>query len=71
MPQKKIMTTKEQANKKLLSEMLNKCIELKAMQNDLISSDYHFDSLCTKILSSIDKTEVTILDCINDLNDAI
>ena len=49
--------------------MLNKCIELKTMQNDLISSDYHFDSLCAKILGNIDKTEVTILDCINDLND--
>ena len=62
------MQTKQQANKKLLSEMLNKCIELKAMQNDLISSGYHFDSLCANILSSIDKTEVAILDCINDLN---
>lgn len=61
------MQTKQQANKKLLSEMLNKCIELKAMQNGLISSDYHFDSLCTQILSSIEKTEVTILDCINAL----
>ena len=61
------MQTKQQANKKLLSEMLNKCIELKTMQNDMISSDYHFDSLCTQILSSIDKTEVTILDCVNDL----
>lgn len=63
------MQTKQQANKKLLSEMLNKCIELKVMQNDLISSGYHFDSLCTQILSSIDKTEVAILDCINNLND--
>ena len=63
------MQTKQQANKKLLSEMLNKCIELKTMQNDLISSDYHFDSLCTQILSSIEKTEVTILDCINDLTE--
>ena len=62
------MQTKQQANKKLLSEMLNKCIELKVMQNDLISSDYHFDSLCTQILGNIEKTEVTILDCINDLN---
>lgn len=63
------MQTKQKANKKLLSEMLNKCIELKAMQNALISSDYHFDSLCTQILSNIEKTEVAILDCINDLND--
>ena len=71
MPQKKIMTTKEQANKKLLSEMLNKCIELKAMQNDLISSDYHFDSLCSQIVDKICQLEISILDCINDLNDAI
>ena len=63
------MQTKQQANKKLLSELLNKCIELKTMQNDLISLGYHFDSLCTQILSSIDKTEVAILDCINDLTE--
>ena len=63
------MQTKQQANKKLLSEMLNKCIELKVMQDDLISSDYHFDSLCTQILSNIEKTEIAILDCINDLTE--
>lgn len=62
------MQTKQQANKKMLSEMLNKCIELKAMQNELLSSDYLFDSLASKIIDRINLTEIAILDCINNLD---
>ena len=62
------MKTKQQANKKMLSEMLNKCIELKAMQNELLSSDYSFDSLASKIIDRINLTEIAILDCINNLD---
>ena len=65
------MTTKQQTNKKKLQEMLNICIDLREKQGNLIESDYHFDSLCSQIVDKICHLEISILDCINDLNDAI
>lgn len=63
------MQTKQQANKKLLSEMLNKCIELKAMQSELIESEYSFNSCVAKITDKVERLEISILDCINNLNE--
>lgn len=63
------MQTKQQANKAQLRTMLNDCIEMKAKQSNLISSEYHFDSLASKIVDKINQLEIAILDCINDLND--
>ena len=65
------MTTKQQANKKKLQEMLNVCIDLREKQGNLIESDYRFDSLASQIIDKICQLEISILDCINDLNDAI
>ena len=63
------MKTKKQANKDLLSKMLNKCVELKAMQNDLIECDYSFNSQATKVIDKIEWLEVSLMDCMNNLND--
>ena len=65
------MITKQQTNKKKLQEMLNVCIDLREKQSNLIESDYHFDSLCSQIVDKICHLEISILDCINDLKDAI
>ena len=51
--------------------MLNVCIDLREKQGNLIESDYHFDSLASQIIDKICQLEISILDCINDLNDAI
>ena len=65
------MTTKKQTNKKKLQDMLNVCIDLREKQSNLIESNYHFDSLCSQIVDKICHLEISILDCINDLNDDI
>ena len=65
------MITKQQTNKKKLQEMLNICIDLREKQSNLFESDYLFDSLCSQIEDKICQLEISILDCINDLNDAI
>ena len=65
------MITKQQTNKKKLQAMLTLCIDLREKQGSLIETDYHFDSLCSQIVDKVCHLEISILDCINDLNDDI
>ena len=63
------MKTKQEANKQILGDMLNLCIQLKVKQINLIESDYSFNSCAAKIIDKIESLEVSIMDCINNLDE--
>ena len=63
----KCMKIINEANLKTLNDILNQCIEIRVKSDELITSDYHFNSLAAKIAVKLMDAEDAILDCINEL----
>ena len=61
------MKTINETNLKTLNDILNQCIEIRVKSDELITSDYHFNSLAAKIAVKLMDAEDAILDCINEL----